>query len=248
MKLKFSKDDNAKLKLIKEWSEIKNPKVWSLSLLSGFSCPKALDCQTYSIANKVTGKRTILDGKYAKYRCFSAVQENQYTDTYNQRKHNFDLLRKLDDEFDMATLINDSLPKNVDYIRIHVAGDFFSETYMLAWHLVATVNPNIKFYAYTKSIQWMYNLENQRPDNLRMIASYGSKEDALISELNLDYAKVIFHPSERGNLPIDKNEYHAVNNVGSFALLLHGTQKSGSTGSKALSRMKNEGIKYSYSK
>lgn len=249
MKLKFSKDDNKKLKAIKEWSEIENPKVYSLSLLSGFSCPKALDCSTYAVANKITGKRTVLDGKHAKFRCFSAIQEAQYPNVYDQRKHNFDLLRKLDDEFDMATLINDSLPKNADYIRIHVAGDFFSKAYMTAWHLVARVNPNIKFYAYTKSIQWMYDLEDQRPSNLRIIASYGSKEDSLIDELNLDSARVIFHPSERGNLPIDKNEYHAINRIGngSFVLLLHGTQKQGSIGSEALKRMNKENINYSYS-
>ena len=247
MKLKFSRDNNKKLKAIKEWSEIENPKVYSLSLLSGFSCSFASDCQTYAIENKITKKRTVLDGKNAKYRCFSAIQEAQYPNVYLQRKHNFDLLRKLDDEFDMATLINDSLPKNADYIRIHVAGDFFSEAYMLAWHLVARVNPNIKFYAYTKSIQWMYNLEDQRPINLRMIASYGSKEDSLIDELNLDSARVIFHPSERNGLPIDKNEYHAINNVGSFNLLLHGTQKQGSIGSEALKRMNKENINYSYS-
>ena len=62
MKLKFSKDkNNSKLASIKEWSDIENPKVYSFSLLSGFSCPKALDCQTYAIKDKVTGKRTILD-------------------------------------------------------------------------------------------------------------------------------------------------------------------------------------------
>jgi len=248
-KLKFSKVANSKLKKIKEWIDIENPKVYSFSLLSGFSCPFATDCQTYSIANKVTGKRTLLDGKYSKYRCFSASQENQYTDTYNQRKHNFDLL--LDNRehvYDMVKLINDSLPKNADIIRVHVGGDFFSSKYMLAWYSVAKINPKIKFYAYTKSIQWQVEAEQFRPSNFSMTASYGGKQDSWIDEHKIKSARVVFHPSERNGLPIDKNEYYAINDKGSFALLLHGTQKSGSDGSKALSRMNKEGIKYSYSK
>ena len=52
--LKFSKENNAKLDSIKEWSEIENPKVYSISLLSGFSCSFASDCQTYAIENKIT--------------------------------------------------------------------------------------------------------------------------------------------------------------------------------------------------
>ena len=87
--LKFSKETNAKLKSIKEWSPIEKPRVYSFSLLSGFSCPKALDCQTYAVADKVTGKRKVVDGKHAEFRCFSAIQEAQYNETYNQRKHNF---------------------------------------------------------------------------------------------------------------------------------------------------------------
>ena len=246
--LKFSKENNDKLKNIKEWSPIENPRVYSFSLLSGFSCPKALDCQTYAIKNKATGKRTVLDGKHAEFRCFSAIQEAQYPSVYNQRKHNFDtLLEHKDDYMDMTELILNSLPKNADYIRVHVGGDFFSKAYMQAWYLTAQLNPNIKFYAYTKSIKWMSELEHLRPDNFSMIASYGSKEDAIIDELNLKSANVVFHPSETTK-PIDKNEYYAINDKGSFSLLLHGTQKQGSEGSKALSRMNKENIKYSYSK
>jgi hypothetical protein len=246
--LKFSKENNDKLKNIKEWSPIENPRVYSFSLLSGFSCPKALDCQTYAIKDKATGKRTVLDGKHAEFRCFSAIQEAQYPSVYNQRKHNFDtLLEHKDNYIDMTELILNSLPVNADYIRVHVGGDFFNKNYMLAWYLVAKLNPNIKFYAYTKSIKWMSDLEHHRPNNFSMIASYGSKEDALIDELNLKSANVVFHPSETTK-PIDKNEYYAINDKGSFSLLLHGTQKQGSKGSKAIKRMNKENIKYSYSR
>lgn len=245
--LKFSKEKNAKLKSIKEWSKIENPKVYSISLLSGFSCSFASDCQTYAIENKITKKRTVLDGKNAKFRCFSAIQESQYTSVYNQRKHNFDSILAIRNDVEKITsLIMDSLPKNADYIRVHVGGDFVTSEYMLAWFNVARMNPTIKFYAYTKAIKWMQDNEDMRPKNFRMIASYGSKEDHLITKDTIS-ANVVFHPSET-KLPIDHNEYYAINDKGSFSLLLHGTQKSNSIGSKAIKRMNKEGIKYSYTR
>ena len=247
-KLKFSKEANAKLVGIKEWSPVKNPKVYSISLLSGFSCPGAKECQTYAIKDKVTGKRTVLDGKDQKYRCFSGVQEAQYTEVYNQRKHNLDLVNKYRyDEVSLFTLIQNSLPKKATYIRVHVGGDFVTEAYMLAWYTVARFNPQIKFYAYTKSIQFMVDLSEYKPNNFSMNASEQGKEDDLIHEYNLKSVNVVKHPSETKR-EIDHNEYYAINDEGSFSLLLHGTQKAGSEGSKALSRMKKEGIEFSYSK
>tara|TARA_R100000808_G_scaffold19189_1_gene41768 strand:+ start:317 stop:1093 length:777 start_codon:yes stop_codon:yes gene_type:complete len=257
--LKFSKEKNAKLDSIKEWSDIENPKIYSISLLSGFSCSFASDCQTYAIENKITKKRTVLDGKHAKFRCFSAIQESQYPSVYKQRKHNLDSILAIRNDVEKITsLIMDSLenpvdknnlnsiPKNADYIRVHVGGDFVTNEYMLAWFNVARMNPTIKFYAYTKAIKWMQDNEDMRPKNFRMIASYGSKQDNLITKDTVS-ANVVFHPSET-KLPIDKNEYYAINDKGSFSLLLHGNQKQGSAGSKALSRMNKENIKYSYSR
>jgi len=245
--LKFSKENNAKLDSIKEWSKIENPKVYSISLLSGFSCSFAKDCQTYAIENKITKKRTVLDGKNAKFRCFSAIQEAQYPSVYKQRKHNLDSILAIRNDIEkMTSLIMDSIPKNADYIRIHVGGDFVTSEYMLAWFNVARMNPNIKFYAYTKAIEWMQDNEDMRPKNFRMIASYGSKQDNLITKETIS-ANVVFHPSET-KLPIDKNEYYAINDKGSFSLLLHGTQKSNSLGSEALKRMNKENIKYSYTR
>ena len=244
--LKFSLS-NDKLKHIKEWSDIENPKVYSFSLLSGYSCPSAKDCHAYARVDKVTGKKTLQDGKHAKFRCFSARDEARLPSVYNQRKHNFDALLGIKDDYiDIAILIQESLPKNANFIRVHVGGDFFTKAYMQAWYLVAEKNPNIIFYAYTKSIKWMSELEYLRPDNFRITASYGGKEDDIIDELNLKSAKVVFHPSET-NLPIDHNEYYAINDEGNFSLLLHGTQKAGSKASKALSKMLAEGINPNYS-
>ena len=71
-------------------------------------------------------------------------------------------------------------------------------------------------------------------------------EDSIIDEFNLKSAVVVNHPSDT-DLPIDHDEYYAINNAGSFALLLHGTQPKDSEASKALKRMRKEGIKFAYS-
>tara|TARA_Y100001973_G_scaffold84003_1_gene124762 strand:- start:2793 stop:3542 length:750 start_codon:yes stop_codon:yes gene_type:complete len=243
--LKFTRDKNAKLKAIKSWSPIKNPKVYSLSLLSGVSCPGAEDCYAYARVDKKTGKRTIQEGKKTKFRCFSASQEAAFNDTYNQRKYNFDLLKKKSLE-ELTEIIFNSIPRNADYIRVHVGGDFFSKDYMEAFYDVARYFKNIQFWAYTKSIKWMHELEGIRPPNFSMNASRGSKHDALIDELNLKSAEVIFHPKEAKGLPIDKTEEHAIMGRGSFALLLHGTQGKNTEAGEAIKTMNKEGIEYSY--
>lgn len=253
-RLKFSREkDNAKLNKMKEWLPMDKPIVYTISLLSGFTCPSADECKTFAIKKK-TGGREVLDGKGAKFRCFSAIQEAQYTGVYNQREYNMDLLisrwvkdRYEENVIEMTDLIKNSIPRPADIIRVHVGGDFFKKEYMEAWFHTAKMNKDIQFYAYTKSVRWMQELEHLRPKNFSMNASRGGKEDSIIDEFGMKSAEVVYHPSET-TLPIDHNERYAIEDKGSFALLLHGTQKSGSEASKALIRMNKEGIEYSYSK
>lgn len=42
-------------------------------------------------------------------------------------------------------------PKAGSIVRIHVSGDFHSPEYILAWRKVAMLNPDVRFYAYTRS-------------------------------------------------------------------------------------------------
>ena len=87
--LKFSKA-NAKTEALKQVDELKpylegKRKIYSLDLLSGYSCPAAHDCLSKAVADE-NGKRKIKDGPHTKFRCFSASQEVQYTNVYNSRK------------------------------------------------------------------------------------------------------------------------------------------------------------------
>ena len=247
--LKFSKA-NAKTQALKNDSELAdyltdNRKIYSLDLLSGYSCPYAEKCLSKAVVQP-DGKRKIKDGKKTEFRCFSASQEVQYTNVYNSRKHNFDMLRKLSCG-EMVDMINQSLPTNAGIVRIHVAGDFFSQQYMEAWYTVALLNPKILFYAYTKSLRfWLAINEFPILHNFVLTASYGGRDAHMIDEFNLRSTKVVFSEAEAEELglAIDHDDSHAAKpslRDNSFALLIHGTQPAGSEASTALKKLKGKG-------
>lgn len=177
MKLKFS-PGNAKLKGIP-----------SISLSAGWACPFAFRCE--SRVDMLTGK--ITDGKHTEFRCFSATQENIFPVVRKQREYNFNLLRSLKSSEEMAELIHVSLPNpKKKIIRIHVSGDFFNINYLKAWILVAQRNPNLTFYAYTKSLTYWIEELNNIPVNLKLTASKGGKNDHLIEQYNLKLDQVVY--------------------------------------------------------
>ena len=142
------------------------------------------------------------------------------------------------------------LPKDMDILRVHVGGDFFHQRYFDAWLAIARLNPTKTFYAYTKSIHmWVARIKTI-PGNFKLNASRGGKYDNLIDEYKLKEAVVVFslEEAEAKNLEIDHNEKHAIQNTGSFALLIHGTQPKGSEASEALKSLKKQGINSGYSR
>jgi len=254
---KFS-EANAKIEALKDHPVISQwltngRKVYSFDLISGWSCPFAKDCLAKAII--VDGKRKIQDGPDMEFRCFSASQEVQYTNTYNLRNRNFDAMRQCDTSDEMVKEINHALPKKAGVVRIHVAGDFFNFKYFLAWCKVARMNPNVLFYAYTKSLKfWIQaDAKNLIPDNLVLTASRGGRLDDLIELYNLRETIVVHTEQEAWDkgLEIDHDDSHAANpnnRNNDFALLIHGTQAKGSKAAEALKILKRDGIMHSYSR
>lgn len=233
-KLKFGKG-NAKL----------SKDIYTFSLPAGHSCPFAFECK--ASADRSTGK--IKDGKDQVFRCFAASQEALYPTVRSSRWHNYDLLRKLKTVDKMSTLIVDSLPPKANTIRVHVSGDFFSQTYFDAWMAVARIFPKKKFYAYTKSIPYWLERRDTIPKNFNLTSSKGGRTDALIDLNKLKYAEVLFTEEQaiELKLELDHDDSHAYESQKSFGLLIHGTQKKGSKAATALSQLKKKGIK-GYSK
>lgn len=223
MKIKFSQG-NAKL----------NKAIWTMSLPAGFTCFGADECLSY--ADKLTGK--IKDGANCKVRCFSASEEALFPNVRDSRWYNFEILKSLKSEAEMVAVILDSLDEKAEICRPHVSGDFFNQKYFNAWMEVARQRPNTIFYAYTKSIPLWINAmsENRIPDNFKLNASLGGKFDNLIYKFGLKSVKIVFSVEEASNLglEIDHDDSHAYLQDKPFALLLHGTQPSGSQAAEAL--------------
>src|SRR3990167_1907443 len=70
--------------------------------------------------------------------------------------------------------------KSIKIVRIHDSGDFYSADYLLKWIKICENNPNIQFYTYTKMVQY-FNYSEDLPINLKVIYSFGGKQDHMIS-------------------------------------------------------------------
>lgn len=69
---------------------------------------------------------------------------------------------------------------NYSIVRIHDAGDFYSQNYLNAWYKIARQFPDIFFYAYTKSLH--LDLWSKKPKNFRIVQSISGKLDHLIDQ------------------------------------------------------------------
>ena len=77
------------------------------------------------------------------------------------------------------------------HVRIHDAGDFFSEDYLRMWLKLATLVPEVTFYCYTKEVSMFKRVLSEGcPSNFKYLFSMGGKEDHLIDKENDRHAEV----------------------------------------------------------
>ena len=234
-KLKFG-DPNAKLKkMIKKVGLV----LKTFTLPAGHTCPAAKDC--FSRADRETGKVT--DGPDTVFRCFMASAEARSPSLRKLVWHNLELIKEalkrdaragFENMPHTSQLINKSLPKKFDIMRVHVGGDYFNKEYLQAWIEVAKLTPDKVFYSYSKSLHLFKQFA--LPENLVLTASRGGKHDDLIDLHGWKEALVVYseeEAAERG-LEIDHDDTHAAFGEDNFALLIHGTQPAGSMASQAL--------------
>lgn len=123
-------------------------------------------------------------------------------------------------------LMNDEIKKKkVDFLRIHDSGDFYSKAYIQKWFTIANYNPNVKFYAYTKSFILFQGLTI--PNNLDIIFSEGGKHDNLIDTKLHRHARIFDNKQElikQGYIDASKNDLLATkffNNSNKVGLIFH---------------------------
>ena len=188
---------------------IKNTKyytgvVYEWNLPTGVTCPFALECRVS--VDRVTGKFSIAHGAF---KCYAASAE-RFPGVREHRWSNYEAAK-------MAAL--PELPADAKHVRIHMSGDFYSQHYFDLWLDYARKRPDVKFWAFTKSINYWVNRLGDIPSNLILTASYGGKHDELIEQYNLKYTKVVKSVEEANGMPIDNNDDYARMPDVSFCLL-----------------------------
>ena len=199
-----------------------DPKAWSWSIPSGTTCPGAEKC--LAKVDRETGQMT--NGTKQEFKCYAAVSE-RYPSVRKRYWTNFDAVRwKNRDE--VADVLTECFPKNAKRVRVHTAGDFFSEEYFLGWMQFAASKTDVQFWAFTKSLPfWIRNMDSV-PPNMELQASYGGRWDDMIGEHGLKYAKVVWSPEEAESLglKIDTDDKLAAFTGPSFALLENFTKQN----------------------
>jgi|DEB19_MinimDraft_3_1074340.scaffolds.fasta_scaffold96957_1 hypothetical protein len=195
--------------------------IWTWNLPSGYTCPGALKCLAY--ADRTTGRVKL--GKENEFRCYSAVTE-RFPAVRDKSWANRDAVFGLDEQ-EVADVVCSLLPQDAKLVRIHAAGDMFSQAYFDGWMTVCRRNPGVRFWLFTKSLPFWVARQNHIPANVNITASYGGKHDALIEQYGLKFARVVYSESEAKclGLPIDRDDSLAAFSTESFALLENFSRK-----------------------
>lgn len=241
-----------------------DPAIAIFNIPAGYSCPGARDCHARAV--KTDDGWKIKDGKDTEFRCYAASEEARYPNVRDARWHNFDLLKNTakqagkDEQAQvraMAQLLVGSLPARKSpfdgisvggrtykhIVRVHSAGDYFSQVYFDAWVLACQKRPDVLAYGYTKSLPYWVARLGVMPQNLVLTASLGGRYDAMIRENGLRSARVVFTEQEAADLglEIDHDDSHAMRRGGDFALIIHGAQPAKSPAAKAVAALRAGG-------
>lgn len=167
-------------------------------------------------------KRNTCEGALAcKGVCYAKQGAYVWDSVVKARKRNLKLtMRK-----DFAALIVADLERmrTVNTVRIHDAGDFYSQDYLDKWVAVARALPNLRFYTYTKSL----NLDFSKvPANFHVTQSIGGKYDASIDP-DFSHSRIFATHEDReraGYIDGNVDDVPAIRNLVQIGLVYHGNK------------------------
>ena len=229
------------------------------SLPAGYTCPFATVCKNFpakwegpikggKFKKPASWEKNVKPGPQAEIMCYAARAQGQYPGANIQAFKNLDLLKRMKTKEKMANLIIKSMEyhglANTDILRIHEAGDFFSQDYFDAWIEVAKKMPQTLFYAYTVSLPYYITRKNSLPKNFKVIASMDKHNEKFIMDNGLRYSRVVGTEEEARvlGLPIDVDDSIAWSSDDSFALVIHGSQPKGSEAAETLKQNRKSGL------
>lgn len=166
------------------------------------TCPSALACRAVCYAKQ---------GRYAMPNVIAARQHNL---EMSQNPYFVD--------FVVADL---ERMRKVNTVRIHDSGDFYDQEYYDKWCAIATMLPEITFYAYTKTVNM--DLWSHKPDNLKITQSLGGKHDESVN-LDMPHSRIFATHEDRvnaGYVDGNVNDVPAIEGLVQIGLVYHGQKK-----------------------
>jgi hypothetical protein len=119
-------------------------------------------------------------------------------------------------------MIAEITKRKVNVVRIHDSGDFYSREYVNKWFKIMDSLPQVKFYAYTKSLPLFDGVK--LPDNFVLIKSEGGKRDDMIDPSVDRHARIFKTEQEliaEGYANASDNDLIAIGNNPKIGLLSH---------------------------
>jgi len=187
-------------------SKLSKDGITSINMPPIVTCPGAGECKKY---------------------CYAQVGMQAMGNPKNFRLRAYQLW--LDSPLDFKNIAKEEIRRSGRrIIRWHDSGDIVSLKYLKMMISIALEMPEIKFYTYSKSISIIrkFGFENL-PVNLKIIQSYGGREDHLIDE-SYPFAKVFLN---KENIPLgftdmSDSDYLAATTATKIAIVVHGGRKS----------------------
>lgn len=124
--------------------------------------------------------------------CYARNGTYNFSNVRSRHIFNLELTLYESDKF-TALMIKEctTLKMKNKFVRIHDAGDFYSEKYLRDWIFIIKSCPDVTFYAYTKEVSLFKKvIEPDCPTNFKYLYSLGGKEDHLINKETDRHAEV----------------------------------------------------------
>ncbi len=159
-------------------SKLKKDNIFKFSLPVKVTCIGAKSCLQYCYATK---------GAYRTYSKTIAVAHT--------KNHEFSKSKHF-----VQDIVTEILRRKIKVVRLHDCGDFYSQAYVEKWLRIAMFLPDVRFYAYTKSLNLDFRMFTSL-QNTKIIQSVGGKYDSLI-DLNQSHAMIF-----EKKITLDLNNY-----------------------------------------
>jgi hypothetical protein len=146
--------------------------------------------------------------------CYARVNAYRFPSVLAAHTRNLEMV--VDDLDGWRTAMVDELGlpryRGGKWVRIHDAGDFFSDEYLEAWLDVARAVPDVEFYAYTREVARFRRVvepPGRCPANFRYLFSLGGLEDALVDldrDRHCDVFPTVEAAVDAGYTPQDEDD------------------------------------------